>query len=547
MLEATSTPTPRADGKEAISDSLNVLIVDDEGSTRTSAENSFQEAGVRRENIFTAENGAKALDILLAKLAEGSRGRIHFLLCGIHFQGKDEGVVLMEEVFKGMGEENRPYIVAMSGKDQSPDLTEKIRPVTDNFLSKRAQDFLTKIQGEIIRAREFAEKQRGAPAPSKGGEKEAGNEKEAPLAQGGGEAQDHRSWVVVPSGEKTYYDKKEQWLDPTKPNIFYPHTLMVLSDGDGTLVPPFVMQRFVHHLIPYLPQLRDGWISSPAQKRVSEQWQKKLEKAIEKVIKLETTKEYPPALSEMDEAYMRTLQDLPVDKVSDIANEFVKEEKRQVDEKNRIYPFSKPLVRMLKYMGVVPLLVTGMPDIVVEGYMQELGIEALCFPLELNPVIKNGQRVFGEVIKNESGQAQIKLAVSQAIANAGYKIVSAFGDQTPDLNMLSAAMENKWGVPGRGFFMLDANNPKAPGHINDILNSYGDQYKSGKLVTLDKNLNPDYILRRVLGEFAWMEKEWDKAENERQMDQEARERVQYFRKQIRHVQQNGFDQFLQAP
>jgi phosphoserine phosphatase len=141
---------------------------------------------------------------------------------------------------------------------------------------------------------------------------------------------------------------------------------------------------------------------------------------------------YEGFIRESDRLFAGMLRGLRANEVFKKCQKWCKE-----DASHHLYSYARPLIRMVKHIGVVPTLITGTPAEAVAGFRQELEIEDRCHPLELSTNPETGRYM---ELKYETGLAKSKNEVIRKIIKSGNRIVLSAGDQKTDSPLHEASL-----------------------------------------------------------------------------------------------------------
>lgn len=154
-----------------------------------------------------------------------------------------------------------------------------------------------------------------------------------------------------------------------------------------------------------------------------------------------------------------------------------------------IFDFSVPIIKLLQSLGIEPVLQTGAPAEVLQGYKRALGIKT-AYGLELE-VNKGG--LYTGMVRHNTGLSHVKSVVARKIKKAGHAIIFAAGDRISDAPLLNAALQNEIdGVRGTAL-LIHADVPTT----NLARTIYGHELNAGRLLEVREGTSRDEVVRRV--------------------------------------------------
>ncbi|MCK5602834.1 hypothetical protein KAR91_13215, partial [Candidatus Pacearchaeota archaeon] len=387
--------------------------------------------GISKSRIRSLGSASEALDILMPqqeKIKE-VRDHIHWLLCDIRLGSGDGGEELIEMVRHDFP--HRPFISAMSGIKQPDEIQRSIENHADEFLSKGDKGFYKiNLQHTVEKVSNFFIDATQAEADAINVEMKKIEFSEDPEETNG------RNW----------YEARESMMDLRNPET--EACFAAVLDLDGTLSNPFTMERFVEFLTQPekespLDQLMDQDLTKGQQSRnrTALKELKDLFKAYNKK-KAEakkdrpafTEEEYQAFIEATDNKYAAILQGLKAVDVFDLGEKWC-----QQDAPQHLHSHALPLVRLLKYLGITPTLITGTPAEAVSGFRKALGITERCHPLEL---WADAEGRYTGAVKYHTGLQASKNALMKKITK-NHQIVLGAGDQQSDDPLFEHALLNE--------------------------------------------------------------------------------------------------------
>lgn len=471
-------------------DWMNVLIVDYEKEAASTKE-FLKKHGLSEENIQTVESADEALDILIEndEVSE-ARDRIHMLLCNV-VSGKEDsssGTDLIKMIRHDVL--NRPCVISTTPKAQKEEIEaikELLRHHADLCLLK-GDEFSEVGLIEAIRRTNKLTSYQADPR----------SEKDPPIQ----EEESSEGPIIVPGGDEACY--YERLKDKNLPSLInnLSNQLVALFDVDGTLARPFIMGRFVEFLKDnshFQELLRN--LKPSSQRKKNREAMKNLFALIEKARKGTYEGPYQQMIKEMDNFYAEMLAGLSVRKVCAIGSSWSYE-----DQQIRKYQYAEPIIRLVRHLGMVPTLVTGMPAETLPGYKEGLaGIEERCYFLELHTTVKEGELVYVDQVKHHAGLSDKKGGAADHIIKNGNLVMCAFGDQDSDLDMMTRAMIHKGGAAGKGFYFMEKGSQESLDHIAHMKKGHSNEYNADHLLEIDKNKKIYAILEQIVSYLFIME------------------------------------------
>jgi len=271
---------------------------------------------------------------------------------------------------------------------------------------------------------------------------------------------------------------------------------VAMFDVDGTLAQPFVMGRFVRELS------RSGAYANLI-KSVSETDRHRNQAAFGELLNLIQQLEdgtykgpYEELIRQMNKSYSTMLSGMEVRDVFRIGNAFASR-----DVKRELYWFSKPVLRLIHYLGLTPTFVTGMPAEALAGYRHHFEIEDRCYPLQLHTQRNSdGKLIYDYRDKplDHGGLAENKEYTASQINANGNEIYMHMGDQESDIPAMHAAIKPQDNAFGKGFYVMNINSITGQRHIEDILRGHSEVYNRGHLMIIDKNWKVFTVLLQIV-------------------------------------------------
>ena len=153
---SSGTPEDEQVKKSKRSESINVVVVDDEESVRNIITRNLRALGV--ENVSSYEAAEDAYFDMKKRAMEGERKRVHLLISDVMLRGQNDGSDLIELIKKET--KNPPFMVAMSGFIGSiaPEIKESLDEHA-NIIYEKNPDFYDKLPEIIDQAKSFIMRQ----------------------------------------------------------------------------------------------------------------------------------------------------------------------------------------------------------------------------------------------------------------------------------------------------------------------------------------------------------------------------------------------------
>lgn len=292
-------------------------------------------------------------------------------------------------------------------------------------------------------------------------------------------------------------------------------------DVDGTLIPSYLMERFLNYLnenpyFRYSPEnisrltqehreqfdvdnldlanldstteknIRQmALASSPEGKKTSKD--KQLGQLLGDFEKVRKVKEKNPTadaylqfrgydgfIEKTGGGFAELLRGLPETIINKFAEEFMEREIRE----GRIFNHAKPLIEMLHKGGIIVSLVTGAPRILIDPLRKHFGIKEIGHALEFHK--DAGGHFTGETQYNSGTPATKRKIMSLMRDKCGHYIIMAGGDSIPaDGNLIAAAVNAKHDKDPYGCAIFFGETDTA---INRAEESFGDELAYGRLL-----------------------------------------------------------------
>jgi len=417
----------------------------------------------------------------------GERDRWHWLFTS----NPDLAEVVRHELIP------RPYITAIVGPDDDPNIKASLRSHADQLIEK-TEDSEWQIPKDLpAKVSEFA------------GEQIRPTETHPPE-----ETHDDQQSVIIPdhpeiiSGEDALciYELMQlgQLPDLRKPDSYPKDTKVVLLDVDGTVTEEFVMGRIAEDF-----KLNPKWAQrfqkllddnlSPVQRKLNKAALNRLYIVKGKAKKSEYIKndqggpgDYNETIQYMNSLYGRMMARLPVRKVCALIHEWA-----EIDVSKKLYKFTMSLVEELQDIKHVVLsLITGMPAEAIAAYKKTMDIEEMghCLVLEIEKDEK-GDLVYTGSVAEQGGTESSKKGVAGQIKE-NYEIVLVLGNQPSDLEMMKVGIgwtreaSAKDIAYGKALYVTNMfASDFTPKHMDYIKAKCKEEYKRGHLQFI--HYNPD--------------------------------------------------------
>jgi phosphoserine phosphatase/CheY-like chemotaxis protein len=508
---------------KGILSALNVLVVSEIEENRNRIKELLMKEGVPSENIFLAKNP----DAGLVKIVDGVNREVHSG-GGKTEKREDVHTVIIDDkagpsFLQRVQEDARgvhPFAVVLreDGAEIST-LWQKAELHSREMQFMQRSEFNGDAVGDVaIQSNLQSREQLLKEAQNKGG----GKDDKAGAPSGADSSGSRQSVVTLGDTEQyfCFYEEARKLPTLVRRSDFDPNMAINTNhisgenvgsfDMDGTLIDPYVMGRFVQFLS------RDNNLQGlikdlpPQGKRIKRQLLTKLINIIEFITKSHEDKAaargkianqyrerpYEEILDLLNNSYAELLAGLKVHEVCKKGHQFSLADFEQHKVKT---PYAKPLIDMVRYLGITPTLLTGMPAEVMGGYRERLGIKERCYPLEI--------RVNGNVFDNQvifkGGTAEEKQRVASSIVASGNQLFFHAGDQISDIGVMTVAMESlekSCRAQGKGFFMFSPNSREGHDLIEKIYGGHSGIYLAGRMALIDRKLKTFAVLERVLDE-----------------------------------------------
>lgn len=155
------------------------------------------------------------------------------------------------------------------------------------------------------------------------------------------------------------------------------------------------------------------------------------------------------------------------------------------------YPYSPAVLRKLKDHGVLPVLVTGLPDFLLPSILKKIGMthgNGMTYQMDANG------RLTGKIITN-LGLAAEKAKHGERLIERGYAIALAIGDSVGDMGQFRCSVGRsraKWDVNGSAV-LVNADDQA----VEETERHYTNEIASGRVHIVDKNRPPEAVTAAV--------------------------------------------------
>ncbi len=416
--------------KSNLFDKLNVLIVDDEvmvlGIIQKALEKRFSHIIGK---IYTSEDPEEAIEILRTCQAKGVRDAVHLLLSDLDMGGIKRGITFLEEANEVYP---TPYIGLISGKVGGTEKIDELKDIDeliDFLIVKSKAGTKEGIEEHLPKCRKYWER----------------NIDNLKRAQSEQTESQHKAYKSAPNSPLPAIELPE--FDPAKDN----HDLRALEtrlkgvywvapiDWDDTLYQTesentIVLHQFAkylrkHHSDDFGPENGNLEALDELIKYCGE-WEnerKMVSQGRENVKK----RDYEKAIIKADKKAAAAFEKMHIDKLKEYGRQFVESE----DFGGRFFEYTFPIIQKLRDHGILPVVVTGAPDFLVQALLQKAGLN---YGNGTTYDTDDDGRLTGEILIH-MGTAEGKRQLGEELVQKGYAVGVGMGNSEGDMGLFMRA------------------------------------------------------------------------------------------------------------